>query len=175
MEEQSWYVIHTYSGYENKVKANLERRVESMGMEDKIFRVIVPVEEEFEIKNGKRKIIKKKVYPGYVLVEMILTDDSWYVVRNTPGVTGFVGSGSKPVPLHEKEVKMILHQMGFEEPRVKLDYEVGESVKVIRGPFENFSGCIEEISPEKGKIKVMVSMFGRETPVELDYHQIEKI
>lgn len=173
--EQSWYVIHTYSGYENKVKANLERRVESMDMEDKIFRILVPTEEEFEIRDGKRKVTKKKVFPGYVLVEMILTDDSWYVVRNTPGVTGFVGSGSKPVPLQENEVKMILHQMGYEEPRVKLDFEVGESVKVIRGPFENFSGIIEDINPEKGKIKVMVSMFGRETPVELDYHQIEKL
>ncbi|HPT87583.1 MAG TPA: transcription termination/antitermination protein NusG [Bacillota bacterium] len=173
--EQNWYVIHTYSGYENKVKANLERRVESMGMEDKIFRILVPTEEEFEIRDGKRKITKKNVFPGYVLVEMILTDDSWYVVRNTPGVTGFVGSGSKPVPLREEEVKMILHQMGYEEPKVKLDFEVGEAVKVIRGPFENFSGVIEDINPEKGKIKVMVSMFGRETPVELDYHQIEKL
>lgn len=173
--EQSWYVIHTYSGYENKVKANLERRVESMGMEDKIFRILVPTEEEFEIRDGKRKVTKKKVFPGYVLVEMILTDDSWYVVRNTPGVTGFVGSGSKPVPLHEGEIKVILHQMGFEEPRVKIDFEVGESIKVIRGPFENFSGVIEDINSEKGKIKVMVSMFGRETPVELDYHQVEKL
>jgi len=173
--EQAWYVIHTYSGYENKVKANLERRVESMDMADKIFRILVPTEEEFEIRDGKRKVTKKKVFPGYVLVEMILTDDSWYVVRNTPGVTGFVGSGSKPVPLQEDEVKMILHQMGYEEPKVKLDFEVGEAVKVIRGPFENFSGVIEDINPEKGKIKVMVSMFGRETPVELDYHQIEKL
>ena len=155
--EQNWYVIHTYSGYENKVKANLERRVESMGMEDKIFRILVPTEEEFEIRDGKRKITKKKVFPGYVLVEMILTDDSWYVVRNTPGVTGFVGSGSKPVPLREEEVKMILHQMGYEEPKVKLDFEVGEAVKVIRGPFENFSGVIEDINPEKGKIKVIVT------------------
>ncbi|HOJ76612.1 MAG TPA: transcription termination/antitermination protein NusG [Bacillota bacterium] len=173
--EKNWYVIHTYSGYENKVKANLERRVESMAMEDKIFRILVPTEEEFEVRDGKRKITKKKVFPGYVLVEMILTDDSWYVVRNTPGVTGFVGSGSKPIPLQEKEIKMILHQMGFEEPKVKMDFEVGETIKVIRGPFENFSGIIEDISPEKGKIKVMVSMFGRETPVELDYHQVEKI
>lgn len=173
--EKNWYVIHTYSGYENKVKANLERRVESMAMEDKIFRILVPTEEELEIKDGKRKLTKKKIYPGYVIVEMILTDDSWYVVRNTPGVTGFVGSGSKPLPLQEKEIKLILHQMGIEEPRAKIDFEVGETVKVIRGPFENFSGIIEEISPEKGKIKVRVSMFGRETPVELDYHQIEKI
>jgi transcriptional antiterminator NusG len=173
--EKNWYVIHTYSGYENKVKANLERRVESMAMEDKIFRILVPTEEELEIKDGKRKITKKKIYPGYVIVEMILTDDSWYVVRNTPGVTGFVGSGSKPLPLQEKETKLILHQMGIDEPRAKIDFGLGEAVKVIRGPFENFSGIIEEVSPEKGKIKVRVSMFGRETPVELDYHQIEKI
>jgi transcriptional antiterminator NusG len=173
--EKYWYVIHTYSGYENKVKANLERRVESMGMEDKIFRVLVPTEEELEIRDGKRKITKKKIFPGYVIVEMILTDDSWYVVRNTPGVTGFVGSGSKPIPLQEKETHLILHQMGFEEPRTKIDFELGEPVKVIRGPFENFSGIIDEITPEKGKIRVIVSMFGRETPVELDYHQVEKL
>ncbi|MCL6590341.1 MAG: transcription termination/antitermination protein NusG [Firmicutes bacterium] len=173
--DKNWYVIHTYSGYENKVKANLERRVESMGMEDKIFRILVPTEEELEIRDGKRKLTKKKIFPGYVIVEMILTDDSWYVVRNTPGVTGFVGTGSKPIPLQEKEAKLILHQMGIDEPRAKIDFEVGETIKVIRGPFENFSGIIEDINPEKGKIKVMVSMFGRETPVELDYHQVEKL
>lgn len=173
--DKDWYVIHTYSGYENKVKANLERRVESMGMEDKIFRILVPTEEELEIRDGKRKLTKKKIFPGYVIVEMILTDDSWYVVRNTPGVTGFVGTGSKPIPLQEKEAKLILHQMGIDEPRTKIDFEVGETIKVIRGPFENFSGIIEDINPEKGKIKVMVSMFGRETPVELDYHQVEKL
>jgi transcriptional antiterminator NusG len=173
--DKNWYVIHTYSGYENKVKANLERRVESMGMEDKIFRILVPTEEELEIRDGKRKLTKKKIFPGYVIVEMILTDDSWYVVRNTPGVTGFVGTGSKPIPLQEKEAKLILHQMGIDEPRTKIDFEVGETIKVIRGPFENFSGIIEDINPEKGKIKVMVSMFGRETPVELDYHQVEKL
>jgi transcription termination/antitermination protein NusG len=172
--EKNWYVIHTYSGYENKVKANLERRVESMAMEENIFRILVPTEEELEIRDGKRKITKKKIYPGYVIVEMILTDDSWYVVRNTPGVTGFVGSGSKPIPLQEKEAKLILHQMGIDEPRTKIDFEIGETIKVVRGPFENFSGLIEDINPEKGKIKVRVSMFGRETPVELDYHQIEK-
>jgi transcriptional antiterminator NusG len=173
--EKNWYVIHTYSGYENKVKANLERRAESMAMEDNIFRILVPTEEEMEIRDGKRKITKKKIFPGYVIVEMILTDDSWYVVRNTPGVTGFVGSGNKPIPLQEKETQMILHQMGLEEPKTKLDFEIGETVKVIRGPFENFSGVIEDINPEKGKIKVLVSMFGRETPVELDYHQAEKL
>lgn len=173
--EKNWYVIHTYSGYENKVKANLERRVESMAMEDKIFRILVPTEEELEIRDGKRKITKKKIYPGYVIVEMILTDDSWYVVRNTPGVTGFVGSGNKPIPLQEKEAKLILHQMGIDEPRTRIDFALGETIRVIRGPFENFSGIIEDINPEKGKIKVKVSMFGRETPVELDYHQVEKL
>ncbi len=172
--EKAWYVIHTYSGYENKVKANLERRVASMGMEDLIFRVLVPMEEEYEYKDGKRKLTKKKVYPGYVLVEMIMTDDSWYVVRNTPGVTGFVGPGSKPIPLQEGEIETILRRMGVVEPRPKLDFAIGEMVRVIRGPFENFSGTIEEINPERGKLKVLVSMFGRETPVELEYNQVEK-
>jgi len=173
--EKDWFVIHTYSGYENKVKANLEKRVESMDMGDKIFRVIVPMEDEIQIKDGKRKIIKRKVYPGYVMVEMILTDASWYVVRNTPGVTGFVGMGNKPIPLREDEVKQLLQQMGVEEPRPRIDVAVGESVRVISGPFENFIGSIEEIQPDKGKLKVLVSMFGRETPIELDFSQIEKI
>ncbi|MGQ9780458.1 MAG: transcription termination/antitermination protein NusG [Bacillota bacterium] len=173
--EKQWYVIHTYSGYENKVKANLERRVESMGMGDKIFRIVVPMEEELEYKDGKRKITKKKIYPGYVMVEMIMSDDSWAVVRNTPGVTGFVGSGSRPIPLQEKEVAAILRHMGLEEPRPRVDYSIGESVRVIRGPFENFSGVVEGINLEKGKLKVKVSMFGRETPVELDFSQVEKI
>lgn len=172
---KQWYVVHTYSGYENKVKANLERRIESMNMEDKIFRILVPMEDEVEIKNGKKKISKKKVFPGYVLVEMIMTDDSWYVVRNTPGVTGFVGSGSKPIPLNEEEAKAIIRQMGMEEQKTKINFSLGENVKVSEGPFENFVGVIEEIYPEKGKVKVMVSMFGRETPIELDFTQIEKI
>ncbi|MCL5781318.1 MAG: transcription termination/antitermination protein NusG [Firmicutes bacterium] len=172
---KQWYVVHTYSGYENKVKANLERRIESMNMEDKIFRILVPMEDEVEIKNGKKKISKKKVFPGYVLVEMIMTDDSWYVVRNTPGVTGFVGSGSKPIPLSEEEAKAIIKQMGIEEPKTRMDITVGENVKVTDGPFENFVGVIEELYPEKGKVKVMVSMFGRETPIELDFSQIEKM
>lgn len=171
--DKQWYVIHTYSGYENKVKANLERRVESMNMEDKIFRIMVPMEDEIEIKNGKRKVMKRKVFPGYVLVEMIMTDDSWYVVRNTPGVTGFVGTGTKPIPLQPGEVADILKTMGLEEARTKIDYELGQSVRVIAGPFQNFIGTIEGIQPEKGKIKVLVSMFGRETPVELDFTQVE--
>ncbi len=173
--EKQWYVIHTYSGYENKVKANLERRIESMGMGDKIFRIVVPMEEELEYKDGKKKITKKRIYPGYVLVEMIMSDDSWAVVRNTPGVTGFVGSGSRPIPLQEKEVASILRHMGIEEPRPRLDYNIGENVRVIRGPFENFTGVVEGINLEKGKLKVKVSMFGRETPVELDFSQVEKI
>ncbi|TCS81563.1 transcription termination/antitermination protein NusG [Tepidibacillus fermentans] len=176
--EKKWYVVHTYSGYENKVKTNLEKRVESMGMEDKIFRVLVPVEEEIENKDGKKKSVMRKVFPGYVLVEMIMTDDSWYVVRNTPGVTGFVGSsgaGSKPTPLLDEEAKAILKQMGMEEIRPKVDFKLKENVKVIEGPFQNFVGHIEEINMEKHKIKVLVNMFGRETPVELDFDQVEKI
>ena len=172
--EKNWYVIHTYSGYENKVKANLEKRVESMNVGDKIFRVLVPMEDEYEIKNGKKKLVKRKVFPGYVLVEMVLTDDSWYVVRNTPGVTGFVGTGSKPIPLLDSEIKQILKHMGLEEAKPKVAFQVGESVRVTSGPFQNFIGVIEEIYPDKGKIKVLVAMFGRETPVELDFTQAQK-
>jgi len=172
--EKDWYVIHTYSGYENKVKANLERRVESMGMEDKIFRVFVPTEEEIEFKDGKKKITRKKVFPGYVLVEMVMSDDSWYVVRNTPGVTGFVGSGNKPIPLAPEEVKAILKQLGFDEAKPKVAFSVGDVVRVISGPFENFDGRIEEVNVERGKLRVSISMFGRETPVELDFEQVEK-
>lgn len=170
-----WYVVHTYAGYENKVKTNLEKRVESMDMQDKIFRVLVPMEKELEIKNGKRKETLKKVFPGYVLVEMIITDDSWYVVRNTPGVTGFVGPGSKPIPLSQSEINQILKQMGMTEPRPKINFEAGENVRVIDGPFSNFVGAVEEVLHDRRKIKVLVSMFGRETPVELDYFQIEKL
>lgn len=176
--EKNWYVVHTYSGYENKVKTNLEKRVESMAMQDKIFRVIVPEEEETEIKNGKSKVVKKKVFPGYVLVELVMTDDSWYVVRNTPGVTGFVGStgsGSKPTPLLPEEVNTLLKRMGIDEKRVEIDVEIGEAVKVIEGPFTNFTGNVEEIDRDKTKVKVLVNMFGRDTPVELDFSQIEKI
>lgn len=173
--DKHWYVVHTYSGYENKVKANLERRVASMGMEGKIFRVFVPTEEEIEFKDGKKKINKKKVFPGYVLVEMVMSDDSWYVVRNTPGVTGFVGSGSKPIPLAPEEVKAILKQLGFDEAKPKVAFNVGDVVRVISGPFENFNGEIEEVNVERGKLRVSISMFGRETPVELDFEQVEKI
>ncbi|WP_066366307.1 transcription termination/antitermination protein NusG [Neobacillus fumarioli] len=176
--EKNWYVVHTYSGYENKVKTNLEKRVESMGMTDKIFRVVVPEEEETEIKNGKKKVVKRKVFPGYVLVELVMTDDSWYVVRNTPGVTGFVGSsgsGSKPTPLLPEEVSVLLKRMGVEEKRVDVNYEIGETVRVKEGPFANFTGSIEEMDKDKAKLKVLVNMFGRDTPVELDFSQIEKI
>ncbi len=176
--EKNWYVVHTYSGYENKVKKNLEKRVESMGMQDKIFRVIVPEEEEIEIKDGKKKTVKKKVFPGYVLVELIMTDDSWYVVRNTPGVTGFVGSsgsGAKPTPLLPEEVDALLKRMGIEEKRVDIDISVGENVKVTEGPFADFTGTVEEIDQDKAKVKVLVNMFGRDTPVELDFSQIEKV
>jgi transcriptional antiterminator NusG len=172
--EKNWFVIHTYSGYENKVKANLEKRVDSMNVGDKIFRILVPMEDEIEIKNGKRKIAKRKVFPGYVLVEMTMTDESWYVVRNTPGVTGFVGTGSKPIPLQESEVKNILKHMGMVEAKPKILFEIGESVRVISGPFQNFIGTVEEIHPDKGKMKVLVAMFGRETPVELDFNQAQK-
>ncbi|WP_096186201.1 transcription termination/antitermination protein NusG [Evansella halocellulosilytica] len=176
--EKNWYVVHTYSGYENKVKTNLEKRVESMEMTDKIFRVLVPVEEETEVKNGKSKQVTKKVFPGYVIVEMVMTDDSWYVVRNTPGVTGFVGStgaGSKPTPLLPEEADNILRQMGVEAPKADVDFEIKESVKVKEGPFANFIGSIEDIYPDKQKLKVHVNMFGRETPVELEFNQVEKI
>jgi transcriptional antiterminator NusG len=176
--EKNWYVVHTYSGYENKVKANLEKRVESMAMQDKIFRVVVPEEEETDFKNGKKKVVKRKVFPGYVLVELVMTDDSWYVVRNTPGVTGFVGSagaGSKPSPLLPEEVNGILKHMGVDERRVDIDFEIGETVKVNEGPFANYEGTIEDIDQDKAKIKVLVNMFGRDTPVELDFTQIEKL
>lgn len=175
MGTKAWYVIHTYSGYENKVKANLERRIESMNMEDKIFRIVVPMEDELDIKDGKKRVSRRKIFPGYVLVEMIMSDDSWYVVRNTPGVTGFVGSGSKPIPLTDEEAYQIMRQMGVEGPRPRVKLNVGEQVRVRSGPFENFVGVIEEVHPDKDKLKVRISMFGRETPVELDFTQVEKI
>ena len=172
--ERNWYVIHTYSGYENKVKTNLERRVESYRMQEQIFDILVPMEEELEIKDGKRKLQKRKVFPGYVLVDMIMTDNSWYVVRNTPGVTGFVGSGQKPIPLTVAEVEAIMRQMGLvERPRIRV--AIGDAVKVKDGPFSGFVGVVEEIAPERGKVKVLVPMFGRETPVELDFHQVEEM
>jgi transcriptional antiterminator NusG len=177
-DNRNWFVVHTYSGYENKVKANLERRIHSMGMADKIFRVLVPMEDEVEFKDGKRKITPKKVFPGYVLVEMIMDDQSWYVVRNTQGVTGFVGSpgpGEKPVPLQDKEVKTILKQMGIEAPKLKIDFKKGDRVKVTSGPFFDFTGVVDEIAPEKERLRALISIFGRETPVELEFFQVEKV
>lgn len=176
--EKNWYVVHTYSGYENKVKANLEKRVETMGMQDKIFRVVIPEEEETDIKDGKKKTVMRKTFPGYVLVELIMTDDSWYVVRNTPGVTGFIGSsggGAKPTPLLPEEVEFILKQMGMKEQRIDVDFAVGESVTVLEGPFAHFEGKVEEIELDKGTVTVTVDMFGRETRMELSFDQVEKM
>ncbi|MBG9454526.1 antitermination protein NusG [Lysinibacillus sphaericus] len=176
--EKNWYVVHTYSGYENRVKANLEKRVETMGMQDKIFRVIVPEHEETELKDGKKRTMMRKVFPGYVLVELIMTDDSWYVVRNTPGVTGFIGSsggGAKPTPLLPEEADRLLQQMGMTDKVVEIDISVGEAVEVLEGPFAHFQGRVEEIDTEKGKVKVSVDMFGRETIMELDFEQIQKM
>lgn len=174
--ERKWYVIHTYSGYENKVRANLLRRIESMKMKDKIFQILVPTEEEIEFKDGKRKTVQKKIYPGYVLVEMIMRDDSWYVIRNTSGVTGFVGPGVKPIPLPEEEVKVILRHMGLEAPvRVNLDIEIGQGVRITHGPFQDFQGIVEEVNSEREKVVVLITIFGRETPVELEFSQVEKL
>ncbi len=170
-EGAKWYVVHTYSGYENKVKANLEKIVENRSMQEAILDIVVPMEEQIEIKDGKKKATLRKVFPGYVLVKMIMSDESWYVVRNTRGVTGFVGPGSKPVPLTDDEVKT----MGVEEFAPTVDYEVGDNVRVISGPLENFIGIVEEINMEKKKVRVAVSMFGRETPVELELTQIQKL
>ena len=172
---KEWYVIHTYSGYENKVKANLEKRVETMNMEDHIFRVIVPMEDEVSVKDGQKKVVQRKVFPGYVLVEMDLTDTAWYVVRNTTGVTGFVGAGSKPVPLSEHEVEKILADMGMgEKKQFKISFQVGDTVRVKDGPFDNFVGTVQEVDAEKGKVKVLISGFGRDTAIVLDYPQVEK-
>jgi len=177
-DDSEWFVIHTYSGYENKVKTNLEHRVESMGVQDKIFQVVIPTEQEIEIKDGQRRTVQKKVFPGYVLVQMVMGDDSWYVVRNTPGVTGFVGLGNRPTPLAPDEVKSILKKSmpgTTEPPKVKVSYSKGERVKVVDGPFVDFIGIVDEINPERGKVRVLVSMFGRETPVELDFLQVSRI
>jgi len=174
-QQKNWYVIHTYSGYEDAVAKNLKQRVESLGMEDKIFDVLVPKEKKIKIKSGKRKTIEEKIYPGYVLVEMIVTDDSWYVVRNTPNVTGFVGVGTTPVPVSLNEINTLKKRMGVEEPQYKIEVEVGDAVKITDGPFKDFDGKVSEIDENRGKIKVLVNMFGRDTPVELDSLQIKKI
>ncbi|AYF53771.1 transcription termination/antitermination protein NusG [Clostridium botulinum C] len=170
-EKVRWYVVHTYSGYENKVKVNLEKTIENRGLHDLIHDIQVPMEEVVEVKDGKKKVAQKKVFPGYVLVKMIMSDESWYIVRNTRGVTGFVGPGSKPVPLTEEEVLA----MGISEKTIDIDISVGESVKVISGPLKSFVAIIQEINVEKQKIKALVNMFGRETPTELNFNQIEKI
>lgn len=170
-----WYVIHTYSGYENKVKQNLLHRIETMEMQDQIFRVIVPTEEEIEIKNGQRRTVQKKVFPGYVLVQMRMTDDSWYVVRNTPGVTSFVGHGNRPTALEDSEVKAILKQMEEEAPKVRVSYQVGQAVKITDGPFTDFEGIVDAIDHERGRVRVLVSFFGREAPVELDFLQVTRL
>jgi len=174
-DERHWYVIHTYSGYEQRVKTNLEHRIESMDARDKVFQVVIPTENEIEIKDGQRRTVAKKVFPGYILVEMKMTDESWNVVRNTPGVTGFVGSGTKPVPLDEEEVNDIFNQMRAETPRIKVGFSKGDSVRVVDGPFIDFIGVVDGLNEEKGKVRVLVSFFGRETPVELDFLQVERL
>ncbi|MCD6419401.1 MAG: transcription termination/antitermination protein NusG [Synergistetes bacterium] len=175
-KEKRWYVVHTYSGYENKVKANIEQRVSSMKMEDKIFQIIVPTETRITMKNGKRKIVKRKIFPGYILVEMIMDDNSWNLVRYTPGVMGFAGTVTKPVPLSDEEVKNLLIRMGMgDKAGFRIDVEVGENVRIIDGPFKEIIGKVDLVMHDKGKVRVTVNMFGRETPVELDFMQIEKL
>jgi len=181
-EGRAWYVIHTYSGYENKVKTNLEHRIQTMDAKDLIFQVVIPTEDEIEIRDGQRRTVARKIFPGYVLTQMIeLKEDdvessrAWFVVRNTPGVTGFVGSGTRPVPLEPPEVKRILRQMRVEAPKVKVGFVVGQSVRIVDGPFQDFVGQVDDINLEKGKVKVLVSFFGRETPVELDFLQVERL
>lgn len=174
MEEKRWYVIHTYSGYENKVSANLERKVHSLEMENEIFRIVIPMENEVEVKDGKKRSVQRKVFPGYVLVEMIVNDRSWYAVRNTPGVTGFVGSGTKPIPLTDEEVRQIMRSMGVDEGRPKIDFQLQQLVRLKTGPFADCVGKVAEINEERGKLKVLVDMFGRETPVEIDFTQVEE-
>lgn len=173
--QRKWYVLHTYSGYEDAVAHNLKQRIESLDMGDKIFNVLVPKEKKIKIKGGKRQVVEEKIYPGYVLVEMTVTDDSWYVVRNTPRVTGFIGAGTTPIPISQEEIKNLQKRMGVEEPTYKIDVEIGDAVKIVDGPFKDFDGKINEVDPTKGKIKVLVNMFGRETPVELDFLQVKKI
>jgi len=170
-----WYVLHTYSGYEENVARNLKQRIDSMEMHDKIFNILIPTETKIKIKGGKRRTVREKIFPGYVLVEMNVTDDSWYVVRNTPNVTGFVGSGTTPTPISEDEIKLLQKRMGVEEPKYQIDVTVGTPVRIVDGPFKDFEGKISAVDEERGKVKVLISMFGRETPVELDFLQIKKI
>jgi len=173
--QKQWFVVHTYSGYEERVKKNLEQRIKSMDTEGEISQIVIPTEEEIEVRNGQRRTVNKKILPGYVLVQLNLSDQSWGMGRNTPGVTGFVGSGNKPVPLQEEEVNRVLRQMEAEAPKVKVGFRKGQSVRVTDGPFIDFMGVVDDISMEKGKVKVLLSLFGRETPVELDFLQVEKL
>lgn len=170
-----WYAIHTYSGYEENVKRNLEQRIESMDMQDKIFNVLIPTEKKIKIKNGKRKIVTEKIFPGYVLVDMVVDDNSWYVVRNTPNVTGFIGTRTTPTPISEEEIKSLQKRMGVEEPTYTIDVSAGDAVKINDGPFRGYEGKVSNVDDSRGKVKVLVSMFGRETPIELDYLQVKKI
>lgn len=173
-DERGWYVVHCYSGYEKKVRHNLEQRIETMGMKEKIFDVVVPTEEEIEVKDGKRRTVERRVFPGYIIVNMILMEESWYVVRNTPGVTGFVGMGNQPIPLRPEEVAHIVKRMEADAPRIKVTFRMGERIRIVDGPFNDFRGTVAEIDMERAKVRVMVNFFGRETPVELDFLQVEK-
>ncbi|MEI8072858.1 MAG: transcription termination/antitermination protein NusG [Candidatus Saccharibacteria bacterium] len=173
--DKNWYVVHTYSGYEDQVSDQIKQRIDSLDMQDKIFDVVVPKENQIEIKNGRRRVVERKIFPGYIMVQMIVTEDSWFVVRNTPNVTGFVGTSTTPSPLNEDEVKSIQKRMGVEEPKYHIDFSIGELVNITDGPFKGFDGTVSEIDDQKGKIKVLVSMFGRETPVELDSLQVKKV
>ena len=173
--EPRWYAIHTYSGYEENVARNMKQRIESMDMEDKIFDVLIPTETKIKIKNGKRRTVREKIFPGYVLVHLLVTDDSWYVVRNTPNVTGFIGTGTTPAPLSKEEIDTLRKRMGVEEPKFNINVSVGEAVRIIDGPFKEYEGKVADIDEGRGKVRVLVSMFGRETPVELDFLQIQKI
>ena len=174
-DARAWFVVHCYSGYENKVRHNLEQRIESMGMKNQIFDVVIPTQEEIEVRDGKRRSIERHVFPGYVLVNMLMNEESWYVVRNTPGVTGFVGMGNDPIPLRPEEVSQILRRMEAEAPTIKVTYKTGEKVRIIDGPFNDFHGTVDEIDMERSKVRVMVNFFGRSTPVELDFLQVEKV
>ncbi len=174
-EGVAWYVVHSYSGYENKVQKNLEHRIESMGMQDQIFQVVVPTEEEVELRDGQRRTTERRVFPGYILVEMLMNDDTWYVVRNTPGVTDFVRSGTKPIPLREEEVDKILKRMEAEAPKIKVSFKEGQKVRIVDGPFEDFMGTVDAIDADRARVRVLVSMFGRETPVEVDFLQVERV
>ncbi len=172
---RNWYVIHTYSGYEDAVARNLKQRIEALGMQDKIFNVLVPKEKKIKIKNGKRVVVEEKIYPGYVFVDMVVTDDSWYVVRNTPMVTGFIGAGTTPRPVQDEEIKEILRKIVEEEPKYKVEFSVGDLVKIMDGPFKDSEGKVQEIDKEKGRVRVLVSLFGRDTPIDLDFLQVKKI